>query len=307
MRTVEQHQDIPYSPKLTDAKGRVVSGIMNVLNPAFVSPAVENILIKTDTVYAPNFGDHLIRGVQAGYETPVLLPVHQAILDALFIRDAARAIRGTVNEHLPQERQMEAWALILAASLHYGQQGPMRTRIYHGLSESFEKGQIRPLLTVRRQDVTRYGMKKYWNPDQEKADAIAAIEKGHGIIVHPEGTAVGETMNPFSPWAIFTAISTVEEAGKKALIIPISKTGSKRIERRNKLPTFTAIASGLNLKNEHITGVYVHTPMRFDEGELGELYRAGKKNAINDLIGGIIASQLPENERGPYAEHVRTA
>ncbi len=282
MRTIEQHQDIPYSTKLTDTKGRVVSGIMGVLNPTFVRPAVENILVKTDIKYAPDFGDQYIRGIQAGYETPVLIPYHKAIIDALFIRDVARVLKNSANDHLPPEKRLDGWALILAASLHYGQQGPMRTRIYHGLSDSFDKGDIRPLLTVRPQDVKRYGMKPYWDPRQEKADAIEAIQNGHGIIVHPEGTTVGEAMNPFMLNSVFTTISTVEEAGKKALIIPITKTGSKRIESRNKLPTLTAVASGYNLFNRHITGVYVHEPIRFDQGELGELYRAGNKTGINN-------------------------
>lgn len=307
MRRIEQHQEIPFSPKLTDAKGRLVTGIMNVLNPTFIHPGIENILVKTDIEYAPGFGDQYIRGIQDGYETPVLIPYHKAIIDALFVRDVVRVLKNTANDHLPPERQLEAWALVLAASLHYGQQGPMRTRIYNGLSESFEKGDIRPLLTVRRQDVTRYYMRPYWNPDQERVDTIAAIKNGHGIIVHPEGTTVGEAMNLFSPWSIFTAISTVEAAGKKALIIPISKTGSKRIERSNHLPTFTAIASAINAYNKHITGVYVHEPLKFDQGELGELYRTGRKTGINELIGGIIASRLPEDERGAYAEHVRAA
>jgi len=150
-------------------------------------------------------------------------------------------------------------------------------------------------------------MKPYWNPRQEKADAIEAIQNGHGLIVHPEGTTVGEAMNPFVLNSVFTAISTIEEAGSKALVIPISKTGSKKIESRNKFPTLTAITSGINLSKKHVTGVYVHTPMRYDQGELGELYRAGNKTEINNLIGGIIASRLPEDERGAYAQHVRAA
>lgn len=309
MRTIEQHQDIPYSPKLTDAKGRLVTGIMNVLNPTIIRPGVENILVKTDIEYAPGFGDQYIRAIQDGYETPVLIPYHKAIIDALFIRDVVRDLKNVANDNLPPERQIKAWALILAASLHYGQQGPMRTSIYHGLSKSFEKGDIRPFLIVRPQDKDRYKdeLKDHYDPIQEGLDLITAVGNGHGIIVHPEGTTVGEAMNRFMPGSIYRTIQTVEAAGKKALVIPVSKTGSKRIERRNKLPTFTAIASGLNAYNRHITGVYVHEPMRFDQGELGELYRAGRKTGINELIGGIIASRLTKGEGGEYDEFARAA
>lgn len=300
MRTIEQHQSIPYSDKLTSPKGKLVTGIMNVLNPLFVRPAVENILIKTDVTYAADFGDQYIRAIEDGYTRPVIIGNHKAIIDAIFPGDAARDLKNVANEHLPPDNQLQGFALILAASLHYGQQGPMRTGVYNGVSDSFEKRSIRPLLTVRPQDVKRYSMKSYWDPRQEKQDAIDAIKSGYGIIVYPEGTTVGETMNSFMLNAIWAAISAVEEAGEKALLIPVTKTGGRKIERRNKLPTFTAIASGINLYNRHITGVYVHNPIRFDQGGIGVDYRNGNKTGINNFIGGIIATHLPPDEQGAY-------
>jgi hypothetical protein len=303
----EQHLDIPYSPKLTDTKGRVITGAMNALSSKFISPGIENILVKTDIEHAPDFGDKLIRAVQAGYEVPILYPSHLRISDAHFVRDPARIIKATINEHLPAERRIEAWAEILAASLHYGQQGPWRTGFYNGTSKNFEKGDIKPFLIVRPQDRDRYReeLEDYYNPIQEGQDLIEAIKKNHAIIVHPEGTTVGDEMTIFMPGSVFRTIQAVEAAGKKALVIPVSKTGSRKIESGRKLPTLIGLASMINLYNKHITGVYLHEPMPYDQGELGELYRAGKKTKINELIGGIVASRLPEEERGAYAQHVR--
>ena len=114
-------------------------------------------------------------------------------------------------------------------------------------------------------------------------------------------------MIEFKQGSIFRIIQAIEASGNKALVLPITKLGSKKIESRRKLPTLIGIASGINAYNRHITKNIFHAPMRFDEGELGELYRRGKKRAINELIGGIIASQLPEDERGYYAQYVRAA
>lgn len=309
MRTVEQHQDIPFSTKLTDARGRAITGAMGIIGPNFFKPAIENILVKTDTEYSPDFGDALIRSTQAGYEVPVLVSNHNGISDALFVRDPAIVIRNTINEQLPAERQLQGWAIILAASLHYGQQGPWRTGFYNGVSGSFEEGDIMSFLTVRPEDKERYGdeLKDHYNPIQEGLDLVNAIRNRHGIIVNPEGTTVGEEMLEFKQGSIFRIMQAVEAAGGKALVIPVTKLGSKKIESRRKLPTIIGIASGINAYNRHITKNVFHAPMRFDEGELGELYRRGKKRAINELIGGIIASRLPEDERGPYGKHVRAA
>ncbi len=309
VRTFEQHQQIPFSPKLTDTKGRIITGVMDVIGPNFFRPAIENILVKTDTEYSPDFGDALIRSTQAGYEIPVLVSNHNGISDALFPRDPAVVIRKTVNEQLPTERQLKGWAIILAASLHYGQQGPWRTGFYNGVLDSFEEGDITPFLTVRPEDKERYGdeLKGHYDPIQEGVDLIDAIRKRHGIIVNPEGSTVGEEMIEFKQGSIFRIIQAIEASGNKALVLPITKLGSKKIESRRKLPTLIGIASGINAYNRHITKNVFHAPMRFDEGELGELYRRGKKRAINELIGGIIASRLPEDERGPYGKYVRAA
>ncbi len=307
MRRIEQHQEIPFSPKLTDAKGRLITGIMNVVNPLFIRPAVENILVKTDTEYAFDFGDHYIRAIQDGYTRPVVVSNHRAIIDAVFPVNVAELLKNVANDHLPPDNQLRGFALTLAASLHYGQQGPMRTGVYNGLATTFERRNIVPFLTVRPQDVKRYKMKPYWNPRQEQEDATKAIQDGYGILIQPEGTTVGDAMNPFMLNALFGVIKTIEDAGEKALIIPVSKIGGDKIERRDKLPTLLAITSGLNLNTDHFTSAYVGDPLKYDHGELGELYRSGKKSDINDLIGGLIASHLPPNERGAYAEFANAA
>lgn len=306
MRTIEQHQEIPPSPKLTEPKGRLVSSTMDVLNPLFFRPAVENILTKIDTKYSEDFGDKFIRSIQDGYTRIVLVSNHERIIDALFQAEAARDLKNVANEHLPADKQLKGFAMILAASLHHGQQGPMRTSIYHGLSTSFEKRDILPFLTVRPQDVKRYGMKPFWDPRQEREDIISAVRDGYGIIIQPEGTTVGEAMNPFMLNALYGTIKAIEDAGEKALIIPISKNGADKVERSNKLPTLKAVTSGLNIHNDHFIDVFVEDPIKYDQGELGELYRNGKKVDLNNLVGGIIASHLPAEKRGAYADFAKT-
>jgi len=53
--------------------------------------------------------------------------------------------------------------------------------------------------------------------------------------------------------------------------------------------------------------MYVGDPLRYDQGELGELFRNGDKRGINNLIGGLIASHLPSDKRGAYAEFANAA
>lgn len=304
---IQQHQEIPYSDKVRNLKGRAIYGAINALNSWLIRPSVENIMVKIDIEYAPNFGDQYIRALQDGYARPLVAGNHRRIVDALFPRDPVRDLVNVANEFLPEGERLKGLAELLAASLHYGYQGPMRKALYNGLLPSIEKGGMNPFLTVRPQDVRRYKMREYFNPEQEHQDLVRIIKDGFGVFILPEGTTVGNEMNPFMQTALFGTMAAIEEAEEKALVIPLSVTGGDKIQQNNKLPTLMSVKSGLNINNDHFIRVYVGAPMRYDKGVFGDLYKTGNKTGINDLIGGLIASHLPESERGAYREQAKAA
>lgn len=299
---IQQHQEIPPSEKIKNFKGKVIYGAINAINSRILRPGVEHIMVKIDVEYAPDFGDKYIKGIQNGYHRPLVAANHRRIVDGLFPGDTARDLVNVGNEFLPQDQQLRGFALALAASLHYGYQGPMRKAFYDGLLPVLEDKEMNPFLVVRRQDVGRYQMEEYFDPRQEQDDSIRVIRDGFGIFILPEGTTVGNEMNQFMPTALFTAIDTIEKAGEKALLIPMSITGGDKIQHNNKLPTLMSFKSGFWINNDHFIKIYVGAPMKYDKGKLGELYKSGNRTGINHLVGGLIAAHLPENERGVYAE-----
>ncbi len=303
MRRIEQHIQIPPSEKITNVRGKAILLAEHVLFGPLERHGLRNMLQGARTEYAGNFGDEYLRAIEEGY-FPILVGNHRAHIDGAFLGLATKRLTSAANERLPKDKQMKAFALIYAASLHFGYQGPMLKGFSDEAYEVLDENNTVTFFHTRPQDVQRYGMKP--QPIQEFKDLVQAVRDGYGIAILAEGeTKAGktnpETGKPFGmgalmPGAIERTMAVIYAAGKKPMIITLSIAGGSRAQNANtRLPSLESFKAGLGFGDKHLVDMYVSL---CDQGDIEKLYQAKDSKGLNTLVGRQIAQHLPPEDRG---------
>ncbi len=306
MRRIEQHIQIPPSEKITNVRGRAILLAEHVLFGPLERHGLRNMLRGTRTEYAENFGDEYLRAIEEGY-FPILVGNHRAHIDGAFLGLVTKRLTSVANERLPKDKQMEAFGLIYAASLHFGYQGAMLKGFSDAAYEVLDENDTVTFFHTRPQDVQRYKMRS--QPIQEFKDLVQAVRNGYGIAILAEGeTKAGktnpETGKPFGmgvlmPGAIERTMAAMYAAGRKPMIITVSIAGGSRAQNPNtRLPSVESFKAGLGFGDMHLIDMYVSSPLRGDQGEIARLYKARDSKNLNTLVGRQIAQHLPPGDRG---------
>lgn len=309
MRSIEQNNLIDYSERVTSTTGRTRLFLQNHLFGPIERHSLRNILVGTNDEYAENFGDDYLRAIEDGY-SPILIGNHRSHVDGVLLSKVAKVLTMAANDKLPEGRKMQGLALIMAASLHYGYQGVMLKGLLDDAYSIIDGNDTLPFYNVRPQDYRRYKM----IPDyaQERTDLVNAISNGWGVAILPEGqTKAGKTkketgqtygMIPFMNGAIPAIMTATYEAGKIPLLIPVSIAGGSEIQSANtRLPSLAAFKAGIGMGDLHIADLFVSSPIRANLDLINEYFETKNHRMLNDTIGRIVASHLPEKDRGVYA------
>lgn len=302
MRSIEQHVQIPHSEQITSVRGRVILLAGPVLFGPLERHGLRNMLKGTRVEYADNFDVEYLHAIEEGY-VPILVGNHRVHADGAFLGLVTKRLTSAANERLPEDKQMKAFALIYAASLQFGYQGPMLKVLSDEAREVLEDNDTITFFHTRPQDVQRYGMTPH--PIQEFKDLIQAVRNGYGIAILAEGeTKAGktnpETGKPFGmgalmPGAIERIMAAVYAAGKKPMIITLSIAGGSRVQNANtRLPSLESFKAALGRDN-HLVNMYASL---CDQGNIERLYQAKDSEGLNTLVGRQIAQHLPPEDRG---------
>jgi hypothetical protein len=228
---------------------------------------------------------------------------------------------------LPEEKRLKGFILPLADTLNSGSHGAAIQAIYHADRKFLARHSMYPLHLARRVDVTQGKTQPNLIAFYKKL--LKGFNNGYSVAVFPEGNTTGgkrvheeknadgttiwvpnpnnelNGMHAFERDSQALIISAARKAGRKTMIIPIGIAGGTNIQDpMTKLPTRTAyrVSFGLESKKKILVRVRVGMPLPTDQGELGELIKAGDVIGANSLVERHIAGLLPPNHRGIHKE-----
>ncbi len=133
----------------------------------------------------------------------------------------------------------------------------------------------------------------------------------------PEGTMeagrIGKNgkrngMQPFKEGACLSAVLLAKKLRRPGvLFIPVGIVDGWKINDPNRRwPTLEGFKAGL-LMHRGVNRVTVGKPIRSDSPEVQALIQSRDKVGLDNLIGGAIASLVPEDMRGKYRDFAKAA
>lgn len=235
----------------------------------------------------------------------------------------------TAESHLqlPEGRRFKGFILPLADTLNSGNHGTAVQAIYHADRKFLAKHSVFPIHLARRVDVKEGKSKP--NLIAVYKELVMRFGQGYSVLVFPEGNTLGgkrvhqeedsdgktiwvpnpdnalNGMHAFEEDSQKLIISAAQKAGRKIMIVPIGIEGGTNIQNpMTKLPTRKAYRVGLGLETKKLTLVRVRVgmPLPTDQGELGELIKAGDWIGANTLVERNIAGLVPPRLRGIHKE-----
>lgn len=299
----------------TRPKRKLVQGVDNAAM-RFVSWFSENAAIAATKEFHPDFADDIVRASKDGFILAFEAGPHTAWYDAVLLSYVSRIGIGIANEHFPPDKQIRGAVMPFAKTLKTGGQGGLLDFMFQANLPILTRNKIYPIYTATDNDQAKRGLDG--NQGEYIADNLAMMRDGFtAMAALPEGTVEAGRIGPdgkrngmqrIKEGACLSAVLLAKKLRRPGvLFVPIGIVDGWKINDPNrKWPTLEGFKAGL-LMDRGINRVTVGKPIRSDSIEAQALIQSRDKVGLDSLIGGAIASLVPEDMRGKYRDFVKAA
>lgn len=299
----------------TKPKRKLLQGIDNVSKDT-VQWFMENAAIAATKEYHPDFADEVVRATEDGFILVFEGGPHTAWFDAILLSYVTRIGIGIANEHLPSDKQIKGAVMPFAKTLKTGGQGRLLDFMFQAALPILTRNKIYPIYTATDNDRKKRGLDG--NQGEYIADNLAMMREGFtAMAAMPEGSVEagrigsdGERngMQKIKEGACLSVVLLAKKLRRPGvLFIPVGIEGGWKINDPNgKWPTLEGFRAGF-LMDRSVSRVTVGKPIRSDSIDVQTFIQSRDNVGLNNLIGGAIASLVPEDMRGVYRDFAKAA
>lgn len=243
----------------------------------------ERIRRQFETTYDPDYDDGVRAAIARGDRLAVASNHPEYPEPALLIEglDHTREIAG-----------IEAWDLLFTKILVTGDKGAGIKGLVKVMKPVFDEHAVNPLFIVRPQDK---GILQ--SSDLKVADSVMdSFRQNHGIVMHAPGTVDEGRKIKDGPYkGLIRGFEHFQRNALRAIILENEKLNielgtncgvsfivatdvwKRHIFNPDTMrPTVTAFLVGTGLVHDSLASAHFSRPIRYDEGELGEMLRKGR-------------------------------